>query len=104
MEQERYNYYKELHPEWTDEDIWLAISLDKQAKDAIKEGGNDVDVTTPEFINQIILKAQEWIEHNLPIIFEKVKAFFTKALDTLVDWARKGWEYLLGLIGESTIY
>lgn len=100
----RYQYYKNLHPEWSEEQIWLAVSCDEQAKITVKNGGDDININSPEIIDHIIRAAQRWLEENLPYIFEKVKQFFANALRSLANWARRGWEYLLEIISNPTFY
>lgn len=104
MDNARYNYYKELHPEWSDEQIWTAISIDMQTKVTVENGGNNVDPNTPEIIDIILKKAQDWLEEVLPAVFEKVKQFFQRALETISEWAVRGWEYLKDLINSETFF
>lgn len=82
---ERYKFYKDNYPNMSDEQIWTAISLDIKSKDVVVKNGADVDINSPDIIDQIIRGAQRWLEANLPKIFEKVKAYFDKLLDHLAD-------------------
>lgn len=100
-EKKRYEYYKNLHPDWSEEDIWLNVSIDKHVTDTVKNGGDDIDINTPKVMEYIIKKATDWIEENLPLIYEKVKAFFQTALNSVMEWASRGWEYLINLISAS---
>lgn len=82
---ERYKFYKENYPDWSEEQIWTAISLDLKSKDVVVKNGADVDINSPDIIEQIIRGAEQWLEAVLPQIFEKVKAYFEKLLDHLAD-------------------
>lgn len=81
----RYKFYKDNYPDMSDEQIWTAVSLDIKSKDVVVKNGADVDINSPDIIEQIIRAAARWLEANLPKIFEKVKAYFDKLLDRLAD-------------------
>lgn len=102
MNNERYEYYRKNYPDWSDEQIWTAISIDMQTAKTVKDGGEDIDVNNPDVISEILEKASQWLHEVLPVIFEKVKQFFAKAIATVVDWAKRGWEYLMEVIGRGT--
>lgn len=97
--QARYEYYKQLHPDWSEEQLWTAVSIDEQAKKTVKEGGQDVNLMDSDIINRILIKAQEWLEEVLPIIFERVKKFFDDLLVSIASWAQRGIQYVIDLIG-----
>lgn len=86
---ERYKFYKENYPDWSEEQIWTAISLDLKSKDVVVKNGTDVDLNSPDIIEQIIRGAEQWLEVVLPQIFEKVKVYFEKLLDQLADIIQK---------------
>lgn len=96
---ERYEYYKQLHPDWSEEQLWTAVSIDEQAKKAVKEGGEDINILDSDIINRILVKAQDWLAEVLPQIFERVKRFFDNVLTTIVSWAQRGIQYVIDLIG-----
>lgn len=101
MNNEKYNAMKAKHPEWSDEQIWTAISLDMQANATIeKKGGNNINPNDPDIFTTIVKAAEEWIKVALPIIFERVKPFFKKLLDNLAVWIQKGWDYVSVLISK----
>ena len=100
MNNEKYNAMKAKHPEWSDEQIWTAISLDMQANATIEEKGGDINPNDPDIMTTIIKAALKWIEVALPIIFERVKQFFEKLLDNLPVWIQKGWDYVTVLISK----
>lgn len=95
---EKYDEMKSAHPEWSDEQIWTAVSLDMEADKVIEDRGADVDPNDPDIIEEIIKGAMEWLDAVLPIIFEKVKAFFQNLLLTIGDWVRRGIEYIFEYI------
>lgn len=86
---ERYKFYKENYPDWSEEQIWTAISLDLKSKDVVVKNGTDIDINSPDIIEQIIRGAEQWLEVVLPQIFEKVKVYFEKLLDQLADIIQK---------------
>lgn len=98
MKNERYNYYKNLHPEWSEEQIWTAVSLDMESDKIIDKGAKDINFEDPDLIQQILIGAERWIEEVLPAIYEKVKAFFQRAIATIGEWIRKGVQYVKDLI------
>lgn len=101
MENERYNYYRTGHPEWTEEQIWTAISIDMQTKQTVSNGNEDVDLTNPETVADIIRKAGDWIKEVLPHIFEKIGKIFDQAIATVVSWVKQGFQYLQELIQKT---
>ena len=94
----RYQFYKEQHPDWSEEQIWTAVSIDMQTAQTVKEGGDDVDVNNSEIVKIILEKAQEWLEEVLPKVFEKVKDLFMRAINTIAEWIEKGINYLIEII------
>ena len=50
MNNQKYEEFKAKHPEWTDEQILTAISLDMQSNKVIEEKGENVDPNDPDFI------------------------------------------------------
>lgn len=101
MNNERYDYYKQNHPDWSEEQIWTAISIDMQTKNTVLSGGRDIDITDPDVISTILRKAGDWIKEVLPHIFEKIGKFFDQAIATVLSWAKKGLQYLQELIGKA---
>lgn len=91
---------KQEHPTWTDEQVWTAVSLKMQSDVVIDNAGSDVDPNDPDIISQIIKGAEVWLEEALPLIFEKVEQLFRQLLDNLAEWIKKGFEYVIRLIGE----
>lgn len=98
MNMEKYDEMKAAHPNWSDEQIWTAVSLDMEADKVIEDRGADVDPNDPDIIEEIIRGAMEWLDTVLPIIFEKVKVFFQNLLLTIGDWVRRGIEYIFEYI------
>lgn len=101
MNNERYNYYKNAHPDWSEEQIWTAISIDMQTKQTVVSGGDNLDVNDPEVISSILRKASDWIKEVLPHIFEKIGRFFDEAIASVISWAKKGIQYLQELIQKA---
>jgi len=101
---ELYEKYKQKHPDWSDEQIWTAISVDMQADKVIEDAGADIDHNDPDIMEAIIRGAMEWLDEALPVIFEKVKQFFAKLLSNIGNWVKKGIEYIMNLISQSEIY
>lgn len=88
---------KNLHPDWSDDQIWTNVSVQMNAQDVISAAGADVSPTV-ELIRVILEKAQEWLMEVLPEIFERVAEFFVELLSTLPDWAQRGIQYIFELI------
>ncbi|MDE5629390.1 MAG: hypothetical protein K2I69_07500 [Muribaculaceae bacterium] len=101
---EQYEKYRQKHPDWTDEQIWTAISVDMQADKVIEEAGSDIDQNDPDIMEAIIRGAMEWLDAVLPIIFEKVKQFFGNLLSNIGSWVSKGIEYIMELISQPKYF
>lgn len=95
-----YQKIKEKHPEWSDEQIWTAVSLDMQADVVINEKGDDISINDPDIIEGIIRGAMEWLDEVLPVVFEKVRALFSNLLQNLGNWIRKGLDYVMEYISK----
>ena len=104
MSNPKYDEYKAKHPDWSDEQIWTAASLDMQADVVIEQKGKDASVNEPDIMELIIRGAIEWLDEALPLIFEKVKQMFANLLQNLGSWIRKGWDYLMQIISKGFIY
>lgn len=97
---ERYNYYKRLHPEWSDEQIWTAVSIDMQTAQTVKNGGEDLNINDPQLIADVLRKAGIWLKEVLPHVFEKIGKLIDKAIASVVSWAKKGVQYVIEIIGD----
>lgn len=91
---------KEKHPEWSNEQIWTAVSLDMQADVVINEKGDDISINDPDIIEGIIRGAMEWLDEVLPVVFEKVRVLFSNLLQNLGNWIRKGLDYVMEYISK----
>lgn len=92
---ERYDYYKKNHPDWSDEQIWMAISIDLKAKDTVKYSNGDVDLHDESIMISIIEGARQWLNVVLPDVYEKVKTWFDTIIKSIGRWIQKGLNYLL---------
>lgn len=100
---EKFDIIKEKHPNWTDEQIWSAVSLDMEADRVIEEKG-EINPDDPDIIEEIIRGAMEWLDDALPMIMEKVRDLFNALLQNIGNWLRKGMEYLMDFIGNWFTY
>lgn len=98
MNNPKYDYYKSKHPEWSDEQIWTAVSLDLESTKVIEEEGADVDPNDPDIITNIINGARSWLQEVLPVVFAKVAQFFDTMLSTIGQWIQKGLTYVIEAI------
>lgn len=94
----KYKFYKQMHPEWSDDQIKTAISIDLSADNEITRAGTNVDPNDPNLIRNIIEGARAWLAEVLPQVFERVKNFFDKIISTLASWVQKGLQYVVNLI------
>ena len=101
MSKEKYNYYQKLHPEWSEEQIWAAVSIDMNAAKEINERGNDVSPNDPDLIKAVLDGARDWLREVLPNVFVKVQAFFDKLILSIGEWVQKGLSYFLELISKT---
>jgi len=95
---ERYDYYRKFHPEWSDDQIKVAISIDLSASSKISEEGANVSPNDPELMRRIIEGARDWLREVLPEVFIKVSQFFDKLIITVGEWVQKGLAYALNAI------
>ena len=95
---EKYNELKAKHPDWSDEQIWTAISLDMEADKTIEDKGADVSPDDPDIIKSILEGAKNWLKEVLPQVFEKVAKFFDNLLENIGTWVKKGLLYVKELI------
>ena len=101
MNNEKYEYYKNLHPEWRDEQIWSAVSIDMSAAKEISERGNSVSPNDPDLIKAVLDGARNWLRDVLPNVFIKVQAFFDKMIQSIGEWIQKGLSYVIELISKT---
>lgn len=87
-----------MHPDWSDEQIWTAISLSMEADNVIENAGEDINPNDPDIIKQIIVGAQNWLRDVLPNIFAKVAKFFDRMISTLGEWVQKGLSFVVDAI------
>jgi hypothetical protein len=100
---EKFDIIKEKHPNWSDEQIWSAVSLDMEADRVIEEKG-EISPDDPDIIEEIIRGAMEWLDDALPMIMEKVRDLFNALLQNIGNWLRKGMEYVMDFIGNWFTY
>ena len=86
MNNEKFERIKAKHPDWSDEQIWTAVSIDMQQDATISQKGEDIDPNDPKIWETIISKAKDWLEEVLPIVFERVKDFFNRLLTNVKNW------------------
>lgn len=100
MDNKRYKFYKDIHPEWSEEQIWTAVSIDMSAADEIEKGGEDIDINDPNLIAQILRKASNWLAEVLPNVFEKIGKLIDDTIKSIVTWAKNGINYIFEKINE----
>lgn len=96
----KFDEIRRKHPDWSDEQVWAAVSISMEADNTVEKAGKDIDPNNPEILRSIIKGAQEWLKAVLPQIFEKLKALFNQLLARLGEWIQKGFEYIMVYIGE----
>lgn len=92
---ERYNRYKQEHPEWSDDQIWAAISIEMEAEKVLDDKGADMTPNDPDIIKEIIQGAKNWLQIVLPNVFAKVAAFFDRLINTIGEWIQKGLTFVI---------
>lgn len=98
MENPKFNEIKSKHPDWSDEQIWTALSFDMESNNVIERAGGDIDPNDPDIIKQIIVGAQNWLREVLPAVFAKVAQFFERMISTIGEWVQKGLTYVVDAI------
>lgn len=97
MKETLFDYYKKLHPDWSDEQIWIAVALHTEEDKAV-ENNKDFDEKDPEFLKSIIASARNWLKEILPGIFAKVGQFFDQLINNIGVWVQKGLSYAIDAI------
>ena len=100
MNNERFERIKAKHPDWSDEQIWMAVSIDMQHDTTIENEGDDIDPNDPTTWKIIISKAKDWLSEVLPAIFEKVKEIFSNLLNRLKEWVAENIPVIIERIRE----
>lgn len=96
MESNRiFERYRRQHPEWSDAQIWAAVSIEMEGENVIGRKDGDIEVNDPDIIREILDGARNWLRHVLPEIFAKVADFFERAIATVGDWVRKGLAFVI---------
>lgn len=98
MENPKFNEIKAKHPDWSDDQIWTALSLDMESDNVIEHAGADIDPNDPDIIKQIIVGAQNWLKEVLPQVFAKVAQFFDRMITTIGEWVQKGLSFVVDAI------
>ncbi len=102
---ERFDRIKAKHPDWSDEQVWMAVSLDMQ-QDTTIDQNKDVDPKDPNIWETIVIKAKGWLQEVLPVVFEKVKEFFNTLLRRIREWIEENvpviMENIRNIIGGFT--
>lgn len=93
MDTTRFNELRSMYPDWSEEKIWTTISIEQQSANIIDD--NPGSEATPEFLRIMLKKAGEWLEAELPHIYERVADFFISILDELARWIRENLPDLL---------
>lgn len=100
MENSVFKRIKSEHPNWSDEQIWAAVSLELQSQTLIEREGGDVNPNDELLMTAILEGAKKWLEEALPIVYEKVAEFFGKLLANIGTWVKQGMEYVIKLISK----
>lgn len=98
--EELFQEISRTHPEWSEEQIWTQVSIRLAGEETIslnpKMTANDNDIVTA-----IFNKAADWVESNLPYIWEKVKELFYNILNNIIEWFKeRGWSFLHNIFSE----
>lgn len=98
MYNERYEHYKKLHPEWSEDQIKAAVSIDMSASNVISKEGKDVSPNDPDIIKSILEGARDWLKEVLPDVFSRVSSFFDKLITSVGEWVQKGLAYAINAV------
>lgn len=95
---ERYNRIKAEHPDWSEEQIWTAVSVEMNSANVINEAGPNIDPNNPDIIKSVLEGAKIWLKEVLPNIFVKVASFFDSLILNVGEWCQKGLSYIVKAI------
>lgn len=104
MKNERFERIKAKYPDWSDEQIWMAVSIDMSQDVTIEQKGGDIDPNDPQIWESIIGKAKEWLSEVLPAIFEKVKEVFANLLNKVKEWISDNLPIIIERVREWLVY
>lgn len=92
---ERRQKYQEMHPEWSEDQIWAAVSIEMEAEKVLDKTDNNIPANDPDIIKAILDGAKNWLNEVLPNIFTRVSIFFDKLIATIGDWVQKGLSFVV---------
>jgi len=100
--EELYTEIRESHPDWSEEQVWTQVSVRLSGEKTISELPKDTSINNSEIKNEIIRtifeRAGYWLEQYLPIIWEKVKGWFSGVLTNIIDWFRgRDWSFITNI-------
>lgn len=95
-----YNRYKTSHPEWSDDQIWAAISIEMEAENVLDQKGQEITANDPDIIKEILDGAKNWLQEVLPTVFAKVSLFFDRLISTIGEWVQKGLTFVIESIAK----
>ena len=104
MNNERFERIKAKHPDWSDEQIWMAVSIDMQQDATIDQKGDDIDPNDPNIWEVIITKAKDWLSEVLPVVFEKVKEVYTNLLNQIKEWVSENLPIIIEKVRDWLAY
>lgn len=93
--EEKYRYFKDLHPDWSHEQIMAAVSISMSAGNEISKAGPDISPNEPELVRSILQNARDWLKDVLPDVFKKVSEFFDILINNVGSLIGKGLTYII---------
>lgn len=89
-----YDFYRDLHPEWSHVQIMTMVVVSglNQRPEPPKNFW--------EYIRDLMQKAADYMSHEFPRIYEKVKNSFVTIINRLRDTVVTTWDKVIKWIGE----
>lgn len=86
-----FNELQKMHPDWSDKQIWAAVSIMLSSDDVISASGPNVTYSEDLF-RTVLEKAKRWLSETLPDIYAEVADYFNELIDNPSDCAKQGAE------------
>lgn len=82
---------KKNHPDWTDEQIWIFVSLSISCHGVIESAGLDA-VCSMDTLKAVIDKARKWLSENVSGEHEKAEGVFAEIMNNHSEWTKHGFK------------
>lgn len=84
-----YDLNRELHPNWSHNQIMLKLAVDDSIGDVLNKGNTDINPNNPVFLRALLNGAKEFLS-SVGCVALEILTFLDDAIDSLTDLIAKG--------------